>query len=153
MKYLKYLRYLFKHKWYVFIECCKLGIPFAGIIHDWSKFRPSEFFPYVNYFYGDCDLYGKYGFYFDAFDFAWLHHQNRNPHHWQYWVLLEDNGTKKVLPMPDRYCREMLADWKGAGKAITGKNETKEWYLKNKDKMDLHPETRRWIELHLGVNL
>ncbi|MEW6726891.1 MAG: DUF5662 family protein [Bacillota bacterium] len=55
-----------------------------------------------------------------------------------------------MLPMPDRYRKEMLADWHGAGKA-QGKPDTKAWYLANKDKMLLHPETRDWVEAQLGV--
>lgn len=51
-KHLSYLSYVLGHKWHVFIECCKLGVPWLGIIHDWSKFLPSEWFPYVNWFYG-----------------------------------------------------------------------------------------------------
>ena len=49
MKHLKYLCYVLRHKWYVFIECCKLGIPVRGLVHDLSKFRPSEWFPYANF--------------------------------------------------------------------------------------------------------
>jgi len=40
----------------------------------------------------------------------------------------------------------MVADWMGAGRAITGRWETKEWYGKNKGNMLLHPETRKMVE-------
>ena len=50
--YWKYLKAVLKHKWFVFIECRKLGIPWLGVIHDLSKFLPSEFIPYARYFYG-----------------------------------------------------------------------------------------------------
>jgi hypothetical protein len=46
--------------------------------------------------------------------------------------------------------REMLCNWKGAGRAI-GKPDTKGWYLKNKDKMLLGHETRQWIEQQLSI--
>ena len=87
----------------------------------------------------------------ERFDRAWLLHQHRNPHHWQFYVLLEDSGAEKVLPIPDRYRREMVADWKGAGRAIHGKDETKEWYLKTKAGRKLHPETQAWVEAQLGL--
>jgi len=212
---LLYLRYVARHKWFVFRECCKLGIPLAGVIHDWSKFTPSEWFPYVRFFYGakgepikrrDSTGYYKPTDTGDAaFDFAWLLHQKRNPHHWQWWVLPEDSpkcewqvqahqpefgpyylayrgqplarfetptgenvsdaafrlvqiaekalatGSLKVLPMPDRYRREMLADWRGAGLA-QGTPDTVKWYKANRDKMQLHPETRAWIEERLGLS-
>ena len=51
MKYIKYLRYLIIHKFWVFIYCCQYGLYWRGIIHDLSKFLPSEFIPYANYFY------------------------------------------------------------------------------------------------------
>jgi hypothetical protein len=161
---LRYLRYVVLHKWYVFVACCRLGIPWLGLIHDWSKLLPSEWFPYAAHFYGDYPEWakmsaGKKSVYFGPtkesvaqnFDFAWLYHQHRNPHHWQFWVLREDDGGAKVLPMLDKYRREMLADWRGAGRAITGKDNTADWYVKNKHKMYLHPDTRAWIEVQLSV--
>jgi len=49
--YISYLKYILRHKWFVFWEACKLGIPWLGLIHDWHKFLPDEFFPYARYFY------------------------------------------------------------------------------------------------------
>lgn len=157
---LSYLRYVLCHKWFVFIECCKLGIPFLGLIHDWSKFLPSEWFSYVHTFYNSDgskrDIRDKDGNYDpaninDQFDYAWLHHQHCNKHHWQYWMLVQDEDEDKLLPMLDKYRREMLADWRGAGRVITGKRETLKWYQKSKEKMQLHPETRQWIERQLKI--
>lgn len=158
MKHWRYLSYVVRHKWYVFVEACRLGIPILGIIHDMSKFLPDEWFPYVDFFYGKQarKVRDETGYYkptdtgHAAFDFAWMLHQKRNKHHWQWWLLPEDNGGTKVLPMPDKYCREMLADWRGAGRA-QGKPDTLAWYIKNKDKMRMHPDTRTWIESQLGV--
>ena len=141
-KYLKYLNYVIRHKWFVFLECCKTGIIWQGIIHDFSKLLPSEFFPYSIYFYGS----GKND---KEFDNAWLLHQKRNPHHWQYWLLYEDEGALKTLNIPIKYRKEMIADWIGAGKAITGKDNTEKWYEINKNKMLLHRDTRNWVEKNI----
>jgi len=159
MKYLKYLWYVIRHKWYTFLECRKLGIPWLGIIHDWSKFLPSEWVAYANFFHGpqvkrkrDKTGYCKptdTGN--QAFDFAWLLHQKRNRHHWQWWILPEDEGGVKVLEMPDEYRREMLADWRGAGRA-QGTPNTLNWYRANVNKMQLHSETRAWLENELGLS-
>ena len=159
MKHLKYLSYVLRHKWFVFVECCKLGVPLRGILHDLSKLSPKEWLPYVNHFYGDKPSpRGEDGSYNplhvgDDFDYAWLSHQHHNKHHWQYWILRGDSGETKALPMPIRYAKEMLADWRGAGRAITGKDNTLEWYQKNKHKMVLHNLTRYWIESELGVGM
>lgn len=160
----QYLKYVLRHKWYVFLWCCHYWIPLAGIVHDLSKFRPREWFPYVDKFYGGewperhygdvrAALGDKYTQpWVDArFDEAWNHHQKRNPHHWQYWVLREDSGATKALDMPMRYRKEMLADWRGAGMAIKGKDETPQWYMKSHDRMILHPDTRYWVEQQLGL--
>jgi hypothetical protein len=146
--YLKYLHKLLTHKWYVFLECVKLGMPIVGLIHDWSKFLPDEYIPYARTFCGkESADYKTVGGEFDA---AWLKHQRRNPHHWQYWVLIQDEDEDKVLPMPERYRKEMLADWHGAGRSY-GEPDTRKWYLANREKMQLHRETQRWIEQQLGV--
>ena len=49
---MKYFLYLIKHKWYVFIECCKVGIWWRGILHDLSCFLPSAFILSVKYWIG-----------------------------------------------------------------------------------------------------
>ena len=53
MKFFKHLFTVIKHKHYVFLNACKLHIPFLGFKHDLSKFHPTEFFRSVKYFAGD----------------------------------------------------------------------------------------------------
>jgi len=143
-KTIQYLKYILRHKWYVFVECCKLGIPWRGVMHDMSKLLPSEFFAYREYFYGGWTFTPKPVE--DDFDFAWHWHLKRNKHHWQWWIIKFDNGGLKIFEMPMEYRKEMLADWIGAGKAIHGKNEVAKWYASEKGNMALAPETRKWIE-------
>lgn len=120
-----------------------MGITWRGIVHDMSKFLPCEWFPYVEHFYGS----GKND---EEFDAAWLHHQKFNKHHWQYWLLQKDSGECVPMKMPIEYVKELLADWRGVTRAF-GKpvEDTTKWYIDNKDKMILHPETRRFIESSL----
>ena len=140
---IKYLHYIARHKWHVFRAACRLGVPWLGIVHDLSKFLPSEFFPYLEYFYGSG---GRRAEAQAAFDAAWLRHIHRNKHHWQHWVLREDDGGTKPLEMPDRYAQEMVADWIGAGIAITGRDNLSGWYAQNRDRMLLAPHTRQWVD-------
>jgi Family of unknown function (DUF5662) len=142
---LAYLRYLMRHKWFVLLACRRTGTPmWRGLVHDMSKFRPSEWFPYLRTFY---DPLGDKQYEPDPdFDLAWLLHQRRNPHHWQAWILRADDGGSKALRMPEAFAREMVADWIGAGRAISGRSDPRPWYDKSKHKMKLHPETRALVE-------
>jgi hypothetical protein len=167
MKYLKYLRYLARHKWYVLLACWRRGLYWQGLAHDWSKFLPDEFFPYAEFFYGykptkedrrrakavlGGEPWPSAEHVKHCFDVAWLKHQHRNPHHWQHWILREDSGALKMLEMPMKYRLEMVCDWEGAGRAITGKiGGTREWYEKNATKMSLGFATRITVENKLGV--
>jgi len=142
MRNLRYLWYVLRHKWFVFVQCVRLGIIRRGLVHDNSKFKKDEWAPYRDNFFGPkaTEEVKK------AFDRAWLFHQHRNPHHWQFWLLRRDNGTVDALEMPHDEMLEMVADWVGAGRAITGKIDVWGWYEKNKDKMHLHAETRKEVE-------
>lgn len=148
---LRYLGYVLRHKFYVYQECRKLGVPRTiALLHDWDKFLPDEWLPYVNTFYAP-DGTSRYAE-SPEFAAAWNLHQKRNKHHWQWWLLTRDRGETVFLPMSDLYRREMLADWRGAGRAM-GDPDTTAWYLKNSDKILLHPETRSWIEKQLLVSV
>lgn len=149
-KHLQYLKYLLLHKWYVGIECWRRGLYRHAFTHDWTKFLPVEWFPYVNYFYGERDQ--------ASFDRAWNHHQKANPHHWQYWLLTMDDGTTHALDMPHWQRVEMLCDWIGAGRAIAitrslswTSESTRTWFVANRWRMNLHPETLKWMMEELNV--
>ncbi len=146
-----YFKYVCRHKWHVFRGCMALGVPLhQAIIHDWVKYLPVEWFPYVRQFYNSDgskravrDASGAYdpNKQADAFKRAWLHHQ-RQPHHWQSWISIGDGGNLLALPIPQRFVLEMVADWYGAGMAIGGVMDVEPWYLKNKDKIVLEDGTR-----------
>ena len=137
----QYASYVARHKWFVFVAGLRVRAPlWRLLIHDWSKLTPAEWGPYVRTFY--AKERARPG----EFDAAWLHHQHRNPHHWQHWLLQEDDGDLKTLRMPDGLVREMVADWMGAGRAITGCWDVASWYAKNAHKIKLHPEVRAMVE-------
>lgn len=152
---LQYLSYVIRHKWYVLKECFSYGLYWRGIVHDWSKFLPSEWFPYVHHFYGSDKKAqqvskAKTGYYHvpsgSPFDYAWLRHIHRNPHHWQYWLLTQDEDENKTLEMPTDAFVEMVCDWRGAGRAQGHGDDLVPWYNKNRGKIQLHPTTREAAE-------
>lgn len=160
-----YLKYVVRHKWFVLLASFETGVPWLGLLHDLSKFRPDEWRPYAHYFYGrnkdenqagegrdNTGYYKPYNTGDDRFDYAWLLHQKRNKHHWQWWVLPNDNGSLKVLEMPEKYMREALADWYGAGKAQAkpenphrGWIQVEEWWIANHARMNMHEDSLRWF--------
>ncbi|MFT9599393.1 DUF5662 family protein [Mesobacillus sp.] len=134
------LLYILEHKINVLIECWKEGLYIQGITHDLSKFNPKEFLPYTKRFFLDRKI--------DSIDemkwkFAWLHHQHKNKHHWEYWVV--DPNQKLALPMPRKYLLEMVCDWRSFSRRWGRK--VKRSNLKLTEKMILHPETRDALEM------
>lgn len=140
-----YLRYVLRHKYFVYRAGRRLGVPrWRLLVHDLSKFSLTEWRAYAPYFYGEpahetvlrymgrVEMMSSDPEYHEfkrhlaiekatrsaRFDAAWLHHQHANPHHWQHWVLREDSGATKVLMMPAVLVAEMVADWIGAGTKI-----------------------------------
>lgn len=147
---LLYLRYVLIHKWFVFLECWKLGIPWRGVTHDLSKFSRAEWTPYVMKFFGDPG-----GLFSPAekatFAEAWQHHQACNDHHWQHWLLRAPDGHRLhpslEMSLPAR--KEMLADWRAMSRVKGG--SVVEWYLNNQITMRLGFETQWWVERQLGL--
>lgn len=138
-KFFGHLRNIIVHKHWVFIYCCKFGIPWQGIIHDLSKFSPTEFFESVKYFQGDASpipVCKK----LNGYSKVWQHHKGRNKHHYEYWTDNYDNGTT-FIEIPSKYVLELLADWFAAGRTYHGKNFTEndeyDWWVNKRDNM--HP--------------
>ena len=73
-----------RHKWGVLRNCARCGILWRGLVHDLSKFTPTEFFESVRYYQGNRSPIGvcrrERGV-----SLAWLHHKGRNKHHIEYW--------------------------------------------------------------------
>jgi len=139
----------------VFVYSLKLKVPlYLAFLHDISKFYPVEFFAYANNFYNKDgtkrkirDESGAYdtNAQSDKFKLAWIHHQ-RNKHHWQAWCNIGDNGFITTIDIPEKYIREMIADWCGAGMCVSGEATPVFWYNKNYSKMKLSEATRFKLE-------
>ena len=91
-------------------------------IHDLSKFSADEIFGYANYNRETGS--GKL-----QFEKAWHHHKMHNPHHPEYWLNPNRSGELEMLPIPNIYILEMIADWMGASK--TYGSTLAEWMPQN----------------------
>lgn len=112
--------------------------------HDHSKYSAEEYSAYDAYFYGNNHSVQVV----QDFIRAWLHHIHANPHHWQYWVLINDDPDlgDTVLEMDYSYVIEMICDWWSFGHRTGKLHEIFEWYAKHKDHIRLHPKTRELVE-------
>lgn len=63
----------------------------TGFVHDQSKDEPDEYNAYDAYFYGNNRSFKVV----QDYQRAWLLHIHRNPHHWQHWVLINDDPKKR----------------------------------------------------------
>jgi len=50
--FLGHLKTVVRHRRKVIVHCFKAGIPFRGLLHDLSKYTPTEFIPGVKFFKG-----------------------------------------------------------------------------------------------------
>ncbi len=156
----KYARYLHNmrshfrtitdHRHMVMRHCVKAGIPLRGLLHDLSKYMPSEFIPGVKYYQGtrspnegEREAYG--------FSYAWMHHKGRNRHHFEYWTDY-DPKTRLMSPvkMPLKYVKEMFCDRVAASKIYNGENYTDSdalaYFMKAKGRRVIHPDTSALLE-------
>ena len=111
--------------------------------HDMSKNTPDEYTPYDDYFYGE-----QTPTVIEAFNRAWLMHIHRNPHHWQHWVLINDEPKEGtiLIEMPYPYIIEMICDW-WAFSWIKGELfEMFAWYKDHETYIKLHNNTRSIVE-------
>lgn len=117
-KIFKHIALVTRHKWAVFIHCCKCGIPWRGIVHDLSKFSPTELFESAKYYHGARSPLAvcreEKGV-----SMAWLHHKGRNKHHLEYWV---DEDCKVPPLVPYKYAVECVCDKLAATKTYRGKD-------------------------------
>lgn len=111
--------------------------------HDKSKYDAEEYTAYDEYFYGkektkDIE---------DNFNKAWLRHIHMNPHHWQYWILINDdpNLNEICIDMPKEYILEMICDWWSFSWNKENKFELFEFYIKNKDYIKISDNTRFYL--------
>jgi hypothetical protein len=96
----QYLKYVLRHKWFVLLAGMREGVPlWMLILHDWDKFMPDEWIPYARTFYKPDGTKQ----YVESVDFAyaWMKHQHRNKHHWQYWLWIDVPSHNTAIPLPE----------------------------------------------------
>lgn len=112
--------------------------------HDSSKNSPEEYAAYDLYFYGNSQSYAVV----ENFRKAWLHHIHANPHHWQHWILVNDDSDEGeiLLEMPLNYILEMICDWWAFSWQKKDLSEIFSWYDEHQNYIKLAPKTRETVE-------
>jgi len=145
---IKYALLTMKHKWFIMVVGRKLGLSWMQILlHDVSKLSWKELPGYGRQFFGSKDNPRQWAE-------AWLHHQNTNPHHVEYWLIR--SGTKNFpsgcpMPMPKKYVIEAVCDWMAASRAYENKWPEAHhwaWFDEHFKTLDLHVDSRTMI---LGI--
>lgn len=153
MKIWQHFKTITYHKYLVAKGCFQVGLYKQGILHDMSKYSPSEFWVGVKYYQGNrspnnAEREEK------GYSSAWLHHKGRNKHHYEYWIdySLRDikGGGMAPAPMPVRYVVEMFMDRIAASKVYQRENYTDasplQYYLPGKDFAPIHEQTKQLLE-------
>lgn len=114
-------------------------------MHDNSKYSEEEYDAYDAYFYGES----KSKKVINNFNLAWLNHIHKNPHHWQHWILIEDDPQTKddvLIEIPNLYIFEMICDWWSFSWQKGDLNEIFNWYEEHKNNIKMHPNTIKKVE-------
>ena len=143
----KHFRTITKHKILVMDGCFKVGLYKQGLLHDLSKYSPTEFLIGAKYYQGTrspnaAERAEK------GYSEAWMHHKGCNRHHYEYWTDLSLETRKyESVPMPRKYLVEMVMDRRAACMVYQGKNyhpsSALEYLEKSREKSFMHPQLLR----------
>lgn len=139
------------HKILVMKQCFRVGLYKQGLLHDMSKYSPTEFLVGCKYYQGtrspnNAEREDR------GYSSAWLHHKGRNKHHFEYWLDYSLNKDQIIagMRMPTKYVVEMAMDRIAAGKIYNGDKYTDqsplEYYIRGKASELMHPESAELLE-------
>ena len=147
-----------EHRNLVMRYCFRLGLYKQGLLHDLSKYGPTEFWRGAKYYQGDRspnDAERRQ----TGITLAWLHHKGRNKHHLEYWTdyRVQPDGSIRYegCPMPIRYIAESFCDRIAASRIYLKDKYTDaapyEYYNRSKTRILIHPDSGKELERMLEV--
>lgn len=151
MKGWQHLKTINHHKMLVMKGCFRVGLYKQGLLHDLSKYSPTEFLVGCRYYQG-CESPNNLERQERGCSLAWLHHKGRNKHHMEYWI---DYGVGEIkgitgMKMPVRYVVEMFIDRVSASRNYQKEKYTADsawqYYQRGIAFHILHEDTRRLLE-------
>lgn len=159
MKPLQHFQTITYHRRLVRQACFRVGLYRQGLLHDLSKYTPTEFWMGAKYFQGNrspnnAEKEAK------GYSAAWLHHKGRNKHHFEYWIDYSAPGSSEKLligmKMPVRYVVEMFLDRIAACKVYQKEDyvDASPWNYHQRSKRVqevMHPESLALLNLLLQM--
>ncbi len=151
-----HIKTIMTHKHYVRVACFKMGLYYQGIMHDMSKFSPTEFIPSVKYYCGTFSPNATARV-LTGVSTSWLHHKGRNKHHFEYWTDYTPRNAPYIVGcrMPMKYVAEMIADRYAACMAYNSKeyNSGAPWnyYEPSREHLVIDEDTRAVLEKALII--
>lgn len=138
------------HKILVRHYCFKSGLYKQGLLHDLSKYSPTEFLNGAKYYSGKYspthnERLDK------GYSDAWMHHKGRNKHHLEYWIDVKLTSHKyEPIDMPKRYIAESMCDRIAASKTYNKKNfkpsDVYDYYKRECDFLPMSENTKQTFE-------
>ncbi|WP_075719303.1 DUF5662 family protein [Roseburia sp. 499] len=151
MKVWQHFKTINHHKYLVMKGCFRVGLYKQGLLHDMSKYTPTEFLVGCKYYQGTASPNNREREERGCSS-AWLHHKGRNKHHLEYWIDY-GVGTDKAMvgmKMPLKYVVEMFIDRVAASKNYQKEKYTDEspwnYYAHGKGHYMIHPDTQALLE-------
>lgn len=144
-RFIGHLNTINQHKIMVMKHCFKCGLIKQGLLHDISKYTPTEFIPGVRYFQGDRSPNSAQREE-EGCSTAWLHHKGRNKHHFEYWIDYTANKDLGLsgMPMPVNYVIEMFCDRVAACKIYNKEKYTDSdalnYFLRGRERYVMHKD-------------
>jgi len=156
MKWTAHFCTITKHKILVMKYCFCVGLYRQGLLHDLSKYSPTEFLVGAKYYQGtrspnNAEKEKK------GYSSSWLHHKGRNKHHFEYW--LDYSGKKEPIfvgmKMPVCYVVEMFLDRIAACKTYQKEKYTQKspllYYENSKAYHVMYPSSQKLLEKLLHI--
>lgn len=152
---IKHFLTITRHRHKVIAHCARVGILHRGLLHDLSKYSPTEFIPGAKYYLGNRSPSEKERELF-GYSKAWMHHKGRNKHHFEYWTDYNPKTKKlEAVKMPIKYVKEMFCDRVAAGETYLGEKYTTDnpinYFLNGNAKNIMHSETSALLESWLRM--
>lgn len=157
-KILKHTQRICKHKFLVMEYCFACGLYKQGILHDLSKFSPTEYIESIKFYDGTPVSPIERAKQSQGFSLAWMHHKGHNKHHFEYWIDSSYTSHKpevQAYKIPFEYVLEMVCDYLAAGQIYMGDEftleEEFEWWEAKKQRCMMHNVTKEMVTWYFSM--